>query len=80
MMVDADDEATVPVPSAIKSLAKIHQLPPFTKMYVSERVVVIAVPKLDGCRWRAALGLLPFDGDGETEGFWMGDKIRLVKL
>lgn len=79
-MIDAHEEHRTPVSSALKNLAKVHNLPPFDRMYVSNRVVVIATARLDGCLWRAALGLPPFDADGETEGFWMGDKVRLVKL
>lgn len=76
----SDGTETVPVSTALKNLAKLHDLPPFERLYSSGRRTVVAVTKLDACLWRAALGLPPFDADGITEGFWMGDQVKLVKL
>ena len=76
----SDGTEAVPASTALKNLAKLHELPPFDRLYVSGRRTVLAVGKLDACLWRAALSLPPFDADGITEGFWMGVQVRLVKL
>jgi hypothetical protein len=76
----SDGTETVPVGTALKNLAKLHDLPPFDRLYSSGRRTVLAVTKLDACLWRAALSLPPFDADGITEGFWMGGLVKLVKL
>ena len=76
----SDGTETVPALTALKNLAKLHDLPPFDRIYSSGRRTVVSVDRLDACLWRAALGLPPFDAHGETEGFWMGSVVKLVKL
>lgn len=76
----SDGTETVPSSTALKNLAKLHDLPPFDRLYASGRRTVVAVSKLDACLWRSALGLPPFDANGVTEGFWMGTQVKLVKL
>ena len=76
----SDGTETVPALTALKNLAKLHNLPPFDRIYSSGRHTLVAVDCLVSDQWRAALALPPFDADGETEGFWMGSQIKLVKL
>lgn len=77
-MIDGHEEMTCPVSSALKNLAKVHGLPPFTALYSSGRIALVAAEEDAAVLWRQALALPPFNADGRTEGFWMGDQIRLV--
>jgi hypothetical protein len=76
----SDGTETAPVGTALKNLAKLHDLPPFDRLYSSGRRTVVSVTRLNACLWRAALSLPPFDADGVTEGFWMGSQVKLIKL
>jgi hydrogenase maturation factor len=78
------DAATIPVGSALKNLAKIHELPPFVKLFQSERTAVVVVPREYAEQWRAALGAGEFaeDTDGLTwtavAPVWFGACVKLV--
>ena len=76
----SDGTETVPALTALKNLAKLHDLPPFDRIYSAGRRTVVSVDRLAAGLWRTALGLPPFDGNGETEGFWMGTQVKLVKV
>lgn len=84
LMVNPDSVA-MPVGSALKNLAKLHDLPPFVKLYQSDRAAVIVVHRKYAEAWRAALGAGRFieDREGGTstwtaEVFWMGAQIRVT--
>lgn len=83
-MVDAHEEMSCPIGSALKRLAKIHGLPPFVKLYqINEegrRQAVVAAEDAAAEPWRRALALPPFGDSGETEGLWMGDLVKVVAL
>lgn len=79
------DEVTVPVGSALKNLAKLHDLPPFVKLYQSGRGAIVVVHRKYAEQWRTALGAGPFvpetEGDTTTwtaEVFWMGTRVRVI--
>lgn len=76
---------SVPVGSALKGLAKVHGLPPFTHLYQSNRTAIVAVEKIHADDWRRALGAGPFEAHAginsvthRTEVFFFGSKVRLV--
>lgn len=75
------DEATMPVASALKNLAKVHDLPPFVKLYQSQRTAVVVVHRKYAKQWQAAVGAGPFVGDGVlmmAEAFWMGAQVKIA--
>lgn len=74
-----------PIGSALKNLAKLEDLPPFTHLYQSNQTALVAVPEADAEGWRRALGAGPFLPDmaehtitWRTEVFWFGAKVKLV--
>jgi len=81
----APDNAVIPVSSALKNLAKLHGLPPFVKLFQSNRTAIIIVHRKYSEQWRAALAAGEFtaDTEGDTttwtaEAFWMGARVRVI--
>lgn len=78
------DAATMPVGSALKNLAKIHELAPFVKLYQSQRTAVVVVHRKYAEAWRAAIGAGQFelDDDGLTmtakAPVWFGACVQIV--
>lgn len=79
------DSMDVPVSSALKNLAKLHDLPPFVKLFQSNRTALVVVHRKYAEQWRAALAGSEFtpDTEGDTTtwesvAFWMGAKVRVV--
>lgn len=79
------DNTAVPVGTALKNLAKVHDLPPFVKLFQSGQTALIVVHRKYADAWRAALGAGEFtpDTEGDTttwtaEAFWMGARVRVV--
>ena len=79
------DALAVPIGSALKNLAKVHDLPPFVKLYQSSRTAVVVVHRKYAEQWRAALGAGSFTEDREggtstwtAEVFWLGAQVRIV--
>lgn len=52
--------------SLIKSLAKLHGLPPFVKLFQNDRTAIVIVHRKYAEQWRSSLGSSPFTPD--TEG------------
>ena len=79
------DSATMPVSSALKNLAKVHDLPPFVKLFQSNRTAIVIVSRKHAEAWRAALAAGEFVPDTEDStttwtatAFWLGEQIRVV--
>jgi hypothetical protein len=79
-VIDMSDEVSCPLRSALKNLAKLHDLPPFERMFLSGRIALVAAESEHVEQWRTALALPPLGDDGRSEGFWMGDRILLVTV
>jgi hypothetical protein len=74
-----------PITRALKGLAKVHDLPPFQRLYSSGRATVIVVSQAHAGDWRAAIGagdFRPEIGEAFTtwraDAFWLGVKVGVV--
>lgn len=77
------DHTNTPVGSALKNLAKIHDLPPFVKLFQNARTAIIVVHRKYAEQWRAALVADDFTPDTEgitwtATAFWMGARVQIT--